>query len=125
MKSVGERIKTSRKYLNLTKRELAQRVNITELTLSRYESGEREPKVGVLGELSKVLNVSCDYLMGFTDIRNYDTDTGKAKDEKDIQCILEDMLRKEGLMLYGKPLSKQALAKILAAIRVGITIANE
>lgn len=125
MESIGERIKKSRKYLNLTKRELAQRINITELTLSRYENGERDPRVDVLGRLSKVLQVSTDYLMGFTDIRNYDTDTGKSKDEKDIQCILEEALSQEGLMLFGEPLSKQSLAKILAAIRVGIAISNE
>lgn len=125
MKYIGERIKKSREYLNLTKRELARRINITELTLSRYESGEREPKVDILGLLSKELHVSTDYLMGFTEIRKYDTNTGKPQEEKDIQLILENIINQEGLMLSGKHLSKKSINKLITAIQVGILIVSE
>lgn len=45
-------------------KELADRVGVTEPTISHYEKGRREPSKGVLTAMAEVLNVSVDYLLG-------------------------------------------------------------
>lgn len=126
METIGQRISRARRYLNINQKELAQRVNITEASLSRYENGIREPKSAVLTRLAEVLEVSTDYLLGLTDERTYENSDISKKSEKDIKVILEnakEMLQQDGLMFSGKPASKEAVDGVLNAIQMGILLA--
>lgn len=49
---------------NFTQRELAQKINVTEVTISRYLSGERRPRIEIVNKIADVFNVSIDYLFG-------------------------------------------------------------
>ncbi|WP_427137247.1 helix-turn-helix domain-containing protein [Psychrobacillus psychrodurans] len=55
---VGEQIKKWRLVRNMNQEELAERLNTTKQTVSRYEKGERKANQDVLFELAKILNVS-------------------------------------------------------------------
>lgn len=126
METIGQRISKARRYLNLKQKELAQMTGITEASLSRYENGVREPKSAILSKLADALEVSPDYLLGFTDERNYETCDISKKSEKDIKNILEDaekMLKQDGLMFCGKPASKEAIDGVLNAIHMGMLLA--
>ena len=48
----------------MTQRELASKINTTEATLSRYISGDREPKASVLANIATVLDSTSDFLLG-------------------------------------------------------------
>ncbi|MGL5314903.1 MAG: N-acetylmuramoyl-L-alanine amidase [Peptostreptococcaceae bacterium] len=103
---------------------LCEKAEINEATLSRYENGLREPKAATLSKLAEILEVSTDYLLGITDIRNYKT----LQDDmnKDVESIYEntkEMLKQDGLMLYGKPVSKDDVDNILKAMKVGMMMA--
>lgn len=63
-KSFGERLLTLIKKQGLTQKELADRINTTEATLSRYISGEREPKAEMLANIATALNTTSDFLLG-------------------------------------------------------------
>lgn len=65
--NIGTKIQKLRESLNLTQKELADKVGITDATLSRYENNKREPKAEILARMAKVLNVTTDYLIGRTD----------------------------------------------------------
>lgn len=69
MKSITERIKRARKAAKLTQEELAMKVNTTKGTISNYENGHSTPSNQMLVELSEVLNVTTDYLLGKDDIK--------------------------------------------------------
>lgn len=56
------RIKDLREDLDLSRPELASKLNISERTLSRYETGESEPTISILIKLSIIFNVSLDYI---------------------------------------------------------------
>lgn len=58
------RLKELRQKNNLTLEKLGQKVNIPKNTLSRYESGKREPKIETWKKLADYFNVSTSYLMG-------------------------------------------------------------
>lgn len=48
----------------LTQRALADRINTTETTVSRYVSGDRTPNIETAVQLASVLNVDLDTLVG-------------------------------------------------------------
>ena len=55
---------------NITQRELADKINVTEVTISRYLSGERSPRIEIVNKIAEYFDVSIDYLLGVSDIRN-------------------------------------------------------
>lgn len=54
----------ARKNAQLTQREAAKRLEISPLTLARYEKGEREPSVSMAFRLCKLYD--CDFALLFT-----------------------------------------------------------
>ena len=37
---------------NITQRELAEKINVTEVTISRYLSGERSPRIEIVSKIA-------------------------------------------------------------------------
>lgn len=65
--TLPERLVEIRKSRNLTQKQLAAGVNISEVGLQNYENGRRKPAYDVLIALADFLNVSMDYLCGRSD----------------------------------------------------------
>lgn len=66
--SVQEIIKQRRIKLDLTLKDVAKALNVSEGTVSRYESGEiQNMGVDKIAALAKVLQCNPGYLMGWTD----------------------------------------------------------
>ena len=63
-KEFGQRLLTLLQKQNMTQKQLADRVNTTEATLSRYISGAREPKADMLANIATALHTTSDYLLG-------------------------------------------------------------
>lgn len=66
-----DRLRKARKARKLTQEELAKKLKTTKSTISNYENGHSSPPNEMLIDLSKILNVSTDYLLGLTDKENY------------------------------------------------------
>lgn len=64
------RLKELRKKYNLSQVELAKKFNITQRSLSRLEKGETAPTEYIINRAADVFNVSADYLLGRTNIKN-------------------------------------------------------
>lgn len=63
-KELGFRITETLQKRGMTQRGLAERIGVTEAVISRYVSGEREPKPNVLANIATVLSTTSDYLLG-------------------------------------------------------------
>ena len=61
------RLKELRKNKGLSQLRLATELNTTQNTISRYETGEREPGISELIKIADYFNVSVDYLIGRTE----------------------------------------------------------
>ncbi len=61
------RIKELRKSKNISQLKMALDLNTSQNTISRYETGEREPDISALIKIADYFNVSIDYLVGRTD----------------------------------------------------------
>lgn len=64
-----------RKKSGMRQQELGAALGISRGAISYYEKGERVPDIEILSRISKFFNVSCDYLLGITDIETLDVDT--------------------------------------------------
>ena len=61
------RLKEIRKQKGISQLKLALDLNTNQNTISRYETGEREPGIYELIKLADYFDVSIDYLLGRTD----------------------------------------------------------
>ena len=61
------RLKQIRKAKGISQLKLAMDLNTNQNTISRYETGEREPGIRELISLADYFNVSVDYLLERTD----------------------------------------------------------
>ncbi len=66
---LGERMILLREEAGLTQEKLAALFKTKKATISRYETGTREPKIDVLIEFADFFKVSIDYLVGRTENR--------------------------------------------------------
>lgn len=61
---LGERLKYLRKKMNLNQEGLSELINITQSTISSYESGKTYPSLNVIINIAEKCNVSIDWLCG-------------------------------------------------------------
>ena len=64
------RLKEIRKKKGISQLKLAMDLHMNQNTVSRYETGEREPGINELIKIADYFNVSVDYLIGRTDNPN-------------------------------------------------------
>ena len=64
------RLKELRKEHCLTLNDLGRMLSITQRSISRFETGETFPTEEVLNKIADLFDVSTDYLLGRTNIRN-------------------------------------------------------
>ncbi len=61
--SLGKKISEILKKNNMQQKDLAERVGTTEAVISRYISGQREPKPEMLANIATALHTTSDYLL--------------------------------------------------------------
>ena len=65
-KEVGKRIKLRRKQLGLTQKQLGELVELSEGSVSRYESGSiKDAPTQKLNDFAKALNIEVAWIIGF------------------------------------------------------------
>lgn len=63
------RLKDLREQIGLNQEGLAQKLNVSQSTISAYETGERMPDLNTLIKIVSFFNVSLDYLVGLSDAK--------------------------------------------------------
>lgn len=61
----------------MSQKELAERVGVTEASMSRYLNSERIPKSSILANIATALHTTSDYLLGTEEEGNIDSDYPK------------------------------------------------
>ena len=64
------RLKDIREDNDLTQQKLAEMLDMSQTGYSKYETGENDIPTQILIKLSRIYNVSIDYLLGETDNPN-------------------------------------------------------
>lgn len=97
--TMENRIAELRKEKGLTLKQLGDILEIRDNTLSQYETGKRNPQLGLLQEIADYFDVSLEYLTKETNKRDY-----PVNDEKDVIKIIK--------MLHSDEISIDNLSKI-------------
>ena len=66
---MDNRIKELREEYHMTQVRLSIELEVSQETISAYESGKHYPSVSSLVKLSQIFNASCDYILGISPIR--------------------------------------------------------
>lgn len=82
------RIKKAMELRNLNQTDIVERSNIKKSALSQYISGKITPRQNVIDELSKVLNVSEPWLMGYDVPMRRNTSKKETKKSKAKEIVL-------------------------------------
>ncbi len=70
MSVLSKRIKLLREEQSLNQSQLAEKLNIAVSSISQYESGDRIPSDDIKIKIANYFDVSLDFLMGLSEIRN-------------------------------------------------------
>ncbi|MEE0247383.1 helix-turn-helix transcriptional regulator [Peptacetobacter hiranonis] len=86
----GDRLKELREEKELKQAELANLFNISPSTIGMYEQNRRTPDFALLNSIADYFGVSIDYLLGRTNIRNYEENTIAAHTDDRTQQLSEE-----------------------------------
>lgn len=85
-KEIGLKIKQRRKALNLTQLQLAEKIGLTESSISRYESGKiATMPTSTVNKICSVLHIEPSELLGLTVENSFEYDL------KEILSAMEDL----------------------------------
>lgn len=77
------RLDQARKEKGLTQRELANRVGVTEVSMSRYINGARVPSGPIVVNIAKALGISVDYLVGTSNVKKRQINADRIRNMSD------------------------------------------
>lgn len=114
---------------SVTPYRVCKETGLTTATISNWKAGRYTPKADKLQKIADYFGVTIEYLMTGENSSEVPSPTLTARDERDIEKILENtrnqLMNQEGLMFDGKPASPEAIDSILSAMRVGMEMAKE
>lgn len=118
---LGSRIRDLREKNDISQIELSKKLNISNTTLSQYESGKRIPSDEIKLKIADHFNVSIDYLLGRTDNPkeyiepegNLDKENIEFKTYEEIFIELRKNLEDQGLIEKDKPIPKEIMKMLL------------
>ncbi len=91
MNIIAENIARRRKELGMTQKELAEKLNISDKTLSRWETDKQVPDALAIPEIVKVLEMSIGELYGITESSTETKSFQKNKINMDNNSIKEEL----------------------------------
>ncbi|WP_368490794.1 helix-turn-helix domain-containing protein [Clostridium sp. BJN0013] len=126
---LGNRIRILREEKSISQLELAKILNIANTTLSQYESGKRIPSDSIKKKIADYFNVSIDYLLGRTDVKNsYDSAdkiTESLNDDPELAQFWDSLKDREDLKLLFKQTRAMPPNDIKKIIRIIKAIEDE
>lgn len=69
---------------NMSQTQLARKIGTSNVTICRYLTCDRTPRLDVLAKIASVFNVSIDYLLGFTNDKNIQISTKNSDFNMDL-----------------------------------------
>lgn len=103
MATFGERFKQLRLEKRLTQEKLAEMFETKKASISRYENDVNIPEIETLKKFADFFNVSIDYILGRTEIRNNaDAITEALNGDPELLVFWEELKDRENLQLLFK-----------------------
>lgn len=121
--TIGEQIRTVRKHLKLTQKELGQLSGTSETTIRQYESGKRQPRIEQLQKIAYAFGGSISDIFIIDGDDNEDMFTNHNL--SGIPDILNDYTQELGEFLYYNPKHKPLFDSVMEVKPPDIEFANQ
>ena len=79
---------------NMSQVDLSKKIGISNVTISRYLSGDRIPRLDVITKIASAFNVSIDYLLGLSDNKN--GENVNTNTDADIALLAKNLYELDG-----------------------------
>ncbi|MBQ2901456.1 MAG: helix-turn-helix domain-containing protein [Agathobacter sp.] len=100
-KTIGQFIAVLRKANGLTQQELADKLNVSNKAVSRWERDESAPDITLIPALAEILGVTCDELLkGERITYSEQVDKREAKVEKQVKSLIQREISKYRIILW-------------------------
>lgn len=73
MNNFKDLLSTRRRELKMTQKELAEKLNVSDKTISKWETGVSYPEITLLKTIAKVLEIDVNELLGVEDMKDKDS----------------------------------------------------
>ena len=90
----SEKLKVLRTAKKMSQKDLADKVGVAKSVVSFYESGDRFPSYDVLIKISRIFNVTTDYLLGVERERMLDVSELSEDDISVVNTVVEALKKK-------------------------------
>lgn len=98
----SEKLLTLRKAKNLTQEELAEKLNVSRQSVSKWESGQAVPELDKIVAISTVFDVTTDYLLKSSEIDDLSVKTEMLEKQQEQMLAREKRQQKiRECVLYG------------------------
>ena len=91
----SEKLFTLRKANDLTQEQLAEKLEVSRQSISKWESGQANPELDKIVALSAIFNVTTDYLLKSSDIDDISVKTEIL--EKQQQAMLAKVQKQQNI----------------------------
>lgn len=108
-KNIGKIISDNRKRIGLTQEKLAERLNVSNKTVSKWENGRGYPDAGVIPDIARELGISINTLFG-------EANTADEKKERKIARITAKTMEHNRRMVVS------SLMSVLSPLAVGAAV---
>lgn len=132
MSIFGKRLKELREEYNevaaekLTGAKLGEALGVSKQSVSKWENGLSYPDFDTIIKLSEIFNVSTDYLLGRTDIKNQSEKISNAvEDDPELIEFWNELKEREDLQLLFKQTKNLSPKDIKQIIRIIKAIEDE
>lgn len=123
----NERLKNERKLHHYTQEFIAKKIEVTRAAYSAYEAGKRQPNFGILKGISKILNVSTDYLLEHSNQKRYRNNIETQR--PDLGSMAEEILaiiqKDTAADFWGEPASKSQKYYLQVALKIALKLCKD
>lgn len=116
MNVLGKRLKYLRDKNNYSQKRVAESLGISNVQLSRYESGDRNPDPELIAKFADFYEVTTDYLLGVVDSM-YRTKNQDEFINATGEMTIQELKEVYNLTYEGKPITDEELKGILTWIK--------
>lgn len=119
MSNLGRRLKGAREKIRLTQQQVADKLGISNGTLSGYERNYRDPDTVTLNNLAALYEVSVDYLLGRTEDpkRVLKEQSRRLIDMIDLDLTDEEIMSKMDLYVDGQIVEEKEVRIFIDLVR--------
>lgn len=101
------RIRQLREERGMTQKDLGKLLQVQSAAVSKYEVGRASLTDSLIKQLCKIFDVSADYLLGLTNLRNSDVKRDAPLTQEQGERIIQSALKDTGLLDENGSLSEE------------------